>query len=126
MPLCSGPGVVRNTALAAGVYPLSKTLRKRRLLWMYHTRPAGGKESKMLVLSRKLGQVLHIGHDIRVTVQSIGLGQAVLRIDCPSEIVIWPPRANRTQVDGARIISRSVNETLLIGQHPVSKQSRHQ
>lgn len=70
----------------------------------------------MLVLSRKLGQVLRIGDDIRVTVQSIGLGQAVFRIDCPPEITIWPPRGNRTQVDGARIISRSVNETLLIGQ----------
>lgn len=43
----------------------------------------------MLVLSRKLGEVIHVGHDITITVVGIDRGKISLGIDAPFEMPIW-------------------------------------
>ena len=42
----------------------------------------------MLILSRNIGEVLHIGDDIRVTVTAVHGHQVRFGIDAPREVVV--------------------------------------
>ena len=43
----------------------------------------------MLVLSRKLGEVIHVGPDITITVVDIDRGKISLGIEAPRDVPIW-------------------------------------
>lgn len=43
----------------------------------------------MLVITRKVGQVIHVGDDITITVVHIRSGQVQLAIEAPNEIKIY-------------------------------------
>jgi carbon storage regulator len=45
-------------------------------------------EGVMLVLSRKLGQSFHVGHDVRVTIVKIDRNSIRIGIDAPDHISI--------------------------------------
>jgi carbon storage regulator CsrA len=47
-----------------------------------------GEESNMLVLSRKVGQELVIGDNIRITVNRVGGSRVTLGIEAPDEVRI--------------------------------------
>ncbi len=60
----------------------------------------------MLVLTRKVGESLRIGSDVRVTVVSIDRGHARIAIEAPGEVVVHREevyqRIVRANVDSAR------------------------
>src|SRR5262249_36470106 len=59
-------------------------------------RPRAGTEesSKMLVLTRKLGENIRIGDSIKITVLEAGYGQVKLGIDAPPEV-----KVHRQEID---------------------------
>lgn len=42
----------------------------------------------MLVLARKVGQAIHLGDDIRITVVELGRGRVRLGIEAPRDLVV--------------------------------------
>ena len=51
----------------------------------------------MLVLSRKQGQEINIGHDITITVVSVNGGQVRIGIDAPKSVPVLRPDAINKQ-----------------------------
>ena len=50
--------------------------------------PTPEKETDILVLSRKIGETIHIGDNIVVTITGIDRGKIRVGIECPREIKI--------------------------------------
>ena len=55
--------------------------------------------SKMLILTRSPGQVLHIGDDIRITLLTVRGGQVRIGIEAPRDVQIVRDEA-KTDEDG--------------------------
>ncbi len=72
----------------------------------------------MLVLTRKWGEAIQIGDDVRVTVVKIDKRLVRLGIEAPASVRITRPEANRKASGNATSVADGTAETLLAEQSP--------
>lgn len=68
----------------------------------------------MLILTRRPGESVHLGDDIRITVLSLQGKQVKLGIDVPSDMVVYRDEVYRRVMEENRMALAVSNDDLLV------------